>query len=320
MDPRRARQFLPFRNRPNKHGSAGSHDQGEERRNTSMNTGPAKNTYERLRIYGTSFWQAIWHPVSDPPCGGRSHPIFPCGKAFGRLFGRKIVCTYTRGAEIIPPEGDRSFAKAPEQPADGPPGAGSATVRSAHPLESGTASGVAYRPRRTHAERPRIVGNDRDDIPASAVTRRIAHGRRGFIAQTTHRLQEESQRTSAALDRSDITGESAAWRPGRHAETPTGAARFRHAGFAPRRPDEANDPQQHAPRVRDRSTAQVRLRHYRELAHGQENDARLGTHTRHPARTVTTRPHSDARNRHANRFVDTRPRVEARRSNLPTTQ
>ena len=35
-------------------------------------------------------------PCERPPCGGRSHPIFPCGKAFGRLFGRKS-CARTLG-------------------------------------------------------------------------------------------------------------------------------------------------------------------------------------------------------------------------------
>ena len=45
-------------------------------------------------------------PCERPPPSGRSQPIFPCGKAFGRLFGRKNVCTYTRRAEIIPPESD----------------------------------------------------------------------------------------------------------------------------------------------------------------------------------------------------------------------
>ncbi len=75
-----------------------------------MNTGPAKNTYERLRILWYEFLASYLAPCERPPCGGRSQIDFSLREGlntlFGRLFGRENVCTYTRRAEIISPDSD----------------------------------------------------------------------------------------------------------------------------------------------------------------------------------------------------------------------
>lgn len=79
-------------------------------------------------------------------------------------------------------------------------------------------------------------------------------------------FQEEPLRASAALDRSDTTGESAACQPGLQAESPTGAAaaRPKHAGFAPRQRNRAthtnhyrNDPSEDRNNDPNRCTSAV---------------------------------------------------------------
>ena len=164
MDPKRARQFLPFRNRPNKHGSAGSHDQGERRRNTSMNTGPAKNTYERTRTYVRTFWQAIWHPMSDPLAAVAHKSTFPCGKASTRYLADSLAgktCARTSGEPRSYRQKATADWKAAEQPADGPHGGGGATVRDVHHRDRHSAPAAAYR-HPPHARRTaRVVGDDR---------------------------------------------------------------------------------------------------------------------------------------------------------------
>lgn len=82
--------------------------------------------------------------------------------------------------------------------------------------------------------------------------------------------------------------------------------------------DEANDARQPAPGVRGRSTDPGRLPHSTGLAHGHENDGRLGTRSRQSGsdrNIVTPRDTPTLATDHVSRSVDTQPRVEARRSN-----
>ena len=209
-----------------------------------MNTGPAKNTYERLRIYGTSSWQAIWHPVSDPLAAVAHIPFFPCGKAFGRLFGRRIVCTYIQGAEIISPESNGLLEGVPGQPPGRPSGRrGGDGARSAS-AAAGTAPGepsVVGTPRTPTA---RIVRDDRKEMRQER-SAPVGDGRRIATSSTKRCPQEEMERPRARPKRSDTTHPSNRPRaiPTRRAASATGtnSVRSRHAARVARQRNRATD-------------------------------------------------------------------------------
>ena len=151
-------------------------------------------------------------PCERPPCGGRSHPIFPCGKAFGRLFGRKIVCTYTRRAEIISPEIDSRW-KAPPS-----------SRRAGRPVTAGRRRQVRIGGPANSAGELRVVGTPR--IPMACIVHHgrgeihHEHGRRQSETgaesphlQTNRCPQEKMERPSAGPKRSATTEESTACDP-----------------------------------------------------------------------------------------------------------
>ena len=211
MDPKRARQFLPFRNRPNKHGSAAFHDQGEKRRNTSMNTGPAKNTYERTGTYVRTFWQAIWHPVSDPLAAVAHKSTFPCGKALTRYLADHLA---GKRVHVHSPSRDHIARKRRFLEGGRSARRWTAPTTAGRPCEmfsSGPARrpGVAYRHHRTRAEPRESSATIADAIPRQAPS--APHRRRSskHASSTTRYLHEEMQRASVVPDRSDTTEKSA---------------------------------------------------------------------------------------------------------------
>ena len=120
-------------------------------------------------------------PCERPPFGGRSQIDFSLREGlntlFGRLFGRKNVCTYIRRAEIISPEGDSRL--------EGGRAAGRWTTRRGRDDRASCfIIGTVTTPRRCissppHARRTaRIVRDDRRcDSSRSAVGAEIGGGR-----------------------------------------------------------------------------------------------------------------------------------------------
>ena len=161
-------------------------------------------------------------PCERPPCGGRSHPIFPCGKALrdspGGVTNCRTVCTYTRRAEIISPIDD-SRLKATGQPPDDPRrqriddarrriggGLGNSTAGLRIVLAARTPNGP-HRPRRSQ----------RDACGAQSARRLCP--RRNAVSK------REPRHASVVPKRSDTADESAACRPGRHAAIGTWRSR-----------------------------------------------------------------------------------------------